>query len=153
MGISSVRLHSLNCNDQCLYEEWTLGGGSDSPAQLIADVFAWANMPIGSPIGAPTENAPRLVTRLIGSRPNPANPSAIITFSLATKGDVRLRIYDVGGRLVRVLVDELLEASAQHYEVVWDGRDDTGRRVASGVFFYQLDAPGYTSAKKLIMLK
>ena len=101
----------------------------------------------------PEESTLPLQTRLLGARPNPANPSATVTFSLASTGQVKLRIYNVGGRLVRTLVDEQLEAAAGPYEVVWDGRDDSGRALASGVFFYQLDAPGYTSAKKLILLK
>jgi hypothetical protein len=153
LGISTVRLHQLNCSDECLFEEWQLGGGPDSPAQLIADIFAWANLPIGNPIAAPAGPAPRLQTRLIGSRPNPANPSATVTFSLAERGDVRLVVYDVNGRLVRVLIEDVLDASAEPYEVVWDGRDGAGRQVASGVFFYQLDAPNYTLARKLILLK
>jgi hypothetical protein len=153
MGISSVWLHGLNCIDECLFEEWTIGGGPNSPAQLIVDIFEWANMPIGAPIAVSEVSASRLQTRLLGSRPNPANPNATITFSLASTGQVKLRMYNVGGRLVRTLVDEQLEALAEPYEVVWDGRDDSGRMLASGVFFYQLDAPGYTSAKKLILLK
>jgi hypothetical protein len=52
-----------------------------------------------------------------------------------------------------MLVDEQLEAVIEPYEVVWDGRDDSGRTLASGVFFYQFDALGYTSAKKLILLE
>jgi hypothetical protein len=150
MGISSVRLHSLNCNDQCLYEEWTLGGGPNSPAQLIADIFEWANMPIANPIGAPTESAPRLETRLIGSRPNPANPSATITFSLASAGQVRLRIYNVGGRLVRTLVDEQLEAVPEPYEVVWDGSGEAGRQVARSVYYLRLVAGDCVLQKKLV---
>jgi flagellar hook assembly protein FlgD len=94
-----------------------------------------------------------LRTRLLGSRPNPANPSARITFTLASTGQVRLRIYDVGGRLVRTLADERLEAAPEPYEILWDGRNDTGIPMASGVFLYQLDAPGYSSAKKLVLLK
>ena len=95
---------------------------------------------------------PGLATQLIGARPNPANPAATISFSLAQKGAVKLRIFDVSGRLVRTLVDEVLEAGEPH-EVAWDGTSDSGRSVGSGVFFYQLDAPGYTSAKKLVILK
>jgi hypothetical protein len=158
MGLGFSRIHDLNCADECLFDEWRMTGGASSAAQLLADMFAWANMSIGAPIGVSegegaTRGAPALSTRLIGSRPNPANPSVTIAFSLASKGSVRLRVYDVGGRLVRTLVDESLEPNAEPYEVVWDGRDEAGRAVVSGVFFYQLDAPGYTSAKKLILLK
>ena len=62
-----------------------------------------------------------------------------------------LRVYDVPGRIVRTLVDAEVVAGSR--AVVWDGRDTRGQHVGSGVFFYQLDAPGYASAKKLIILK
>jgi hypothetical protein len=153
MGVSSVYLNALNCTDECLYEEWSVGGGTNSPAQLLADVFEWANLPIGSPVAIPGQTAPPVETRLLGGHPNPANPSATILFSLARTGPVRLRVFDVTGRLVRTLVDERLESEAEPYKVVWDGRGDAGQTLASGVFFYQLDAPCFTSAKKLILLK
>jgi hypothetical protein len=153
MGADFARINSLNCTDECTFFDWTLSGGADSPAQLIADLFAWANLPIGAPIGVPEGASPARRTRLIGARPNPANPSARITYSLARRGRVSLRIFDVSGRLVRTLVDGVVEAAAEPYEVGWDGTNDAGRPVGSGVFFYQLDAPGYSSAKKLVIVR
>ncbi len=64
-----------------------------------------------------------------------------------------LRIFDVGGRVVRTLVDQVQEPVEAAFEVVWDGMNDQGQRVGSGVFFYQIDAPGFTSSKKLVILK
>jgi hypothetical protein len=158
MGVSFLRLHDLDCTDECLFDEWRMTGSASSAAQVLADLFEWANIPIGAPIGVSedareTRGAPALPTRLVGSRPNPANSSATIRFSLGVTGLVTIRVYNVAGQVVRTLVDEQLQAIAAPYEVVWDGRDDSGRGLASGVFFYQLDAPGYTSAKKLILLK
>ncbi|MGD8395683.1 MAG: hypothetical protein PVF43_09425 [Candidatus Eiseniibacteriota bacterium] len=162
MSFSFIRLHPLNCVDECQYNEWSLSKGTSdpnqtiaaSPAQFIADMFGWGGHAIGAPIGVDDPpGSPALRTQLIGARPNPANPSATISFTLAHKGDVTLKIFDVGGRLVRTLVDGELEATSAATEVIWDGLNDAGQRVGSGVFFYQLEAPGYTSAKKLVILK
>ncbi len=148
---SFVRMHDLDCTDNCLFQSWELG--SDM-AQMLSELFAWAGKPIGNPIGISEPAAvPQVATALIDARPNPANPSAKIAFTLADQGQVTLRIFDVSGRLVRTLVDEVLEASNETFERTWDGMDDAGRHVGSGVFFYQLDAPGYSSAKKLVILK
>jgi hypothetical protein len=83
--------------------------------------------------------------------PNPFNPFTRITFSVAVPGGVALRIYDISGRPIRTLVDGWRDA--ERYEVAWDGRDDTGNAVASGVYFYQLEAPGHTEAKKMVLLR
>ncbi|MGD8396739.1 MAG: hypothetical protein PVF43_14815, partial [Candidatus Eiseniibacteriota bacterium] len=147
MGVSFARVFDLNCVDECGFFDWTVSGDA---ADMISDMTAWANRPFGSPIGVPNQESPALRTQLIGARPNPANPSARITYSLAHKGHVSLRIFDVSGRLVRTLIDGVVESSPEAYEVTWDGMNDAGQRVGSGVFFYQLDAPGYTSAKKLV---
>jgi hypothetical protein len=93
------------------------------------------------------------VNALYEAEPNPANPSARIRYTIAEKGLVSLKIFDVSGRQVRTLVNEVQEPTTTGYEVVWDGMTDVGQRVSSGVFFYQIDTPGFTSAKKLVILK
>jgi hypothetical protein len=163
MSFSFIRLFPLKCVDECLFNEWSISKGlsdpsiqtiANSPAQMISDMFAWAGHPIGAPIAIEDPGgSPALHTRLIGARPNPANPSATITFSLARTGDVSLKVFDVSGRLIRTLIDGVVESSPEAFEVVWDGTNDAGQRVGSGVFFYQLQAPGYTSSKTLVILK
>jgi hypothetical protein len=91
-------------------------------------------------------------TALHQNVPNPFNPVTEIAFDLAQAGHVSLRIYDVAGRQVRLLVNERLAARANH-QVVWNGLDDSGNRVSSGVFFYRLDAPSFTSTRKMVVLK
>jgi flagellar hook assembly protein FlgD len=66
-------------------------------------------------------------------------------------GAVSLRIYDVGGRLVRTLVEGTLPAGEK--SVVWDGRDDTGRPVGSGVYFCRLAAANYRETHKMVLMK
>ena len=84
--------------------------------------------------------------------PNPFNPETTIRYSVAQAGRAVIHIYSVSGSLVRTLVDGHHAAGA--YSKRWDGRDDHGRRLASGVYFYKLETPsGTTDSKKLIMLK
>ena len=91
------------------------------------------------------------VTQLHQNVPNPFNPTTRIAFDLATAGLVRLHVYDAAGRLVRTLVDE--QRAAGRYTDTWTGVDGSGRRVGSGVYFYRLDAPGYQSTRKMVLLQ
>ncbi len=97
------------------------------------------------------EGAGGLVTRLYQNHPNPFNPRTAIKFSLAADGPAKLVIYDVNGRRVRTLVDKGLKAGT--HEVVWDGSDDAGHTVTSGVYWSQLSVGDYSSNKKMVVLK
>ena len=86
--------------------------------------------------------------------PNPFNPSTTIAFSVPTGQGaqaVRLSVHDIRGRLIRTLVDEVREPG--RYTIYWDGGDSSGRRVASGVYFYRLQAGPFSSTRKMVLLK
>ena len=84
--------------------------------------------------------------------PNPFNPATTISFELPAGGaDVSLRIYDVSGRLVRTLVHG--HGPAGSSSVTWNGEDDQGRRVASGIYFYELRTPSFSDVKKMILIE
>jgi hypothetical protein len=83
--------------------------------------------------------------------PNPFNPSTTISFTLPERTRVTLSIYDVQGKLVRTLVDDMVEEGYQ--ERVWDGEDASGNQVGSGVYFYRLTTGDRTLTKKLVLLK
>jgi hypothetical protein len=84
--------------------------------------------------------------------PNPFNPSTTIRYDVPSGGGaVTLRIYDVGGRLVRTLVEG--PQTTGRKTVIWDGKDDGGRSAASGVYFSRLQAPGYNKTLKMVLLK
>jgi flagellar hook assembly protein FlgD len=91
------------------------------------------------------------VTSLSDNFPNPFNPVTRLKFSLKEKGHVSMRVYDVSGRLVRVLVDEVREAGA--YEVVWDGANDEARRTASGIYFCRMETTDYERTLKMVLLR
>lgn len=85
------------------------------------------------------------------SYPNPFNPNTTIQYSLLETGRVRLSIYDVTGRLVRTLVDGVRNAGDQR--VLWDGKDDRGSPVGSGVYVYQLEAGRTSLTRKMSLLR
>ncbi|MBN2172327.1 MAG: hypothetical protein JW819_13490, partial [Candidatus Krumholzibacteriota bacterium] len=83
--------------------------------------------------------------------PNPFNPKTTIHFGLPAAGHARLAVFDAGGRLLRVLLDEQLPAGGN--QVTWDGRDGAGSALPSGVYFYRLDAGGERLTRSMLLLK
>jgi hypothetical protein len=83
--------------------------------------------------------------------PNPFNPDTRISFSLPRNGQVTLEIFNILGQRVRELVNEVRPAGT--YAVEWDGTDDFGKRVSSGVYFYRLNSGTEVLAKKMMLLK
>ncbi len=120
-------------------------GGNDGTARN--DV--WALTGLSSIVTGTPPTASTLA--LYPNHPNPFNPTTTIRFELAAAGRSALRIYDVRGALVRTLFDEAREAGPGI--ATWDGRDDLGRAVGSGVYFYRLTAAGESRSRKMVLLK
>ena len=88
----------------------------------------------------------------LGNHPNPFNPRTIVRFANPAEGRVRLAVYDLRGRRVRLLVDE--RRAAGRHEILWDGTDDRGAAVASGVYLVGLvDAQGGRARHKVSLLR
>ncbi|HSQ60219.1 MAG TPA: S8 family serine peptidase [Acidobacteriota bacterium] len=107
---------------------------------------------IQSPVGvetAPAAGAPRLA--LEGNRPNPFNPVTTIGFELPATGRATLRVYSVQGALVRTLLDRTLPAG--RFSVAWDGRDERGLSLGSGLYLSELIADGKRLTRKMSLLK
>jgi hypothetical protein len=98
-----------------------------------------------------TASAAPAVTRLEQNWPNPFNPVTRITFSVPADQPARLSIYDVNGKLVR----KLFEGTATRGEntFTWDGKNDRGQNVSSGVYYYKLYAGKFSDTKKMVMLR
>jgi hypothetical protein len=88
---------------------------------------------------------------LLQNFPNPFNPETTIKYALAEAADVQLRIYNILGQSVRTLVAE--RQSAGRYQIRWNGTDDRGMTVSSGVYFYQIVAGKFKDGKRLMLLK
>ena len=85
------------------------------------------------------------------SRPNPTSGPNSIAYELADAGQVSLKVYDAAGRLVRTLVQGHVAAGG--HDTFWDGRDDGGRRVASGIYFYELNVAGQRQTQKILQVR
>jgi FlgD Ig-like domain/LVIVD repeat len=83
--------------------------------------------------------------------PNPVhNGSSTIPFSLAVAGRVRIRVLDLAGKEVRVVLDELVQ-SGEH-SAIWEGRNEKGQPLPPGIYIYQLQTPGFEASRKLVRL-
>ncbi len=98
-----------------------------------------------------TVNVPAVGSSLAQNTPNPFNPTTLIRYDISAREHVTLAVYDANGRLVRTLVDETRPIGRS--EVVWDGRNDSGTSVGSGVYFYRLDAGKFSESRKMVLLK
>ena len=83
--------------------------------------------------------------------PNPFNPSTIITFALPRPSFVKLEVFNLLGQEVAVLANGQLRAGVHH--VTWDGFDNSGNSVSSGVYFFRIDAGDFTSTRKMLLIK
>jgi hypothetical protein len=107
--------------------------------------IAWLRIPTGVSIPIVFEN------KLGQNYPNPFNPSTTIGYTVASDSPVQITIFNVKGQRVATLVDAL--KTPGNYNATWDGRNDQGRLVATGVYFYRLRVGSYSSVKKMVLLK
>ncbi|MGH7490775.1 MAG: carboxypeptidase regulatory-like domain-containing protein [bacterium] len=98
----------------------------------------------------PDANVPRTV-ELYGNAPNPFNPETRIRFGLPAAMPVRVRIFNMLGEEVTMLQDGIMSAGVHH--LTWNGRDQTGRLVGSGVYLYRLESGGVLLHRKMVLLR
>ena len=136
-----------------LDDEWT--NANRFYYQLVVrDIHGNESLPISIFPGQmtdspPANDAPR--NSLRQNDPNPFNPRTTIVFSLGRTEEVRLRVFDIRGRLVSSLLEG--ERGPGEHEIQWDGTDRLGRPAASGVYFYRLDLPGWSAVKRMTLVR
>jgi hypothetical protein len=94
---------------------------------------------------------PPCSTFQLGNYPNPFNPETTISYTLPASGSVSLEIYNSRGQLVRSLMQE--EQPAGEHSLIWNGRDDSGHSVASGLYLYRIACQGKHETRKMLLLK
>ena len=120
-------------------------GSISYSAEATADAMV-ANDPTN-----PTPAAPRYELALLPNSPNPFNPQTEISFTLAEPGHVRVQVHDLAGRLVKTLADRSMDRGTQ--SMTWEGRDDSGMRVPSGVYFLRLQTGEDVRTMKMTLAK
>ncbi|MCL2062940.1 MAG: T9SS type A sorting domain-containing protein [Candidatus Cloacimonetes bacterium] len=92
-----------------------------------------------------------LMTELVGNFPNPFNPETMIKFNIAVESIVSIDIYNIRGQRVRNLLNESMKAG--FHQVLWNGEDEYGRDVGSGMYFYVMRAGDFTTVRRMVLLK
>jgi hypothetical protein len=125
--------------------------GPNSPPvrnTIVKKVVGWMNDPVNTDI---TQAEIPKAYKLNQNFPNPFNPSTTIKFDVRERGHVSLKIYNVAGQLVKTLVDKTMDARS--YSVTWDGTNNHGAKVASGVYFYKMQSKSFNQTKKMVLLR
>lgn len=89
--------------------------------------------------------------KLLNNYPNPFNPSTNIAFEIPRRENVTLKVFNINGELIKILVNQNL--SAGRYDVVWDGKNEFGADVTTGVYIYQLNAGHFSKSNRMILLR
>jgi len=113
-------------------------------SEIITVEFEWST-PYGD------EGTVPMVTSLQGNYPNPFNPKTTINFSLKEAGNVTLEIYNLKGQKVKTLLNDNMEAA--NHSVIWNGDDNKGNKVSSGIYMYRMKTKDYSKTQKMILMK
>jgi hypothetical protein len=116
-----------------------------------AFIFLVDDVEIMGGTDATDPTVPSVVTNLYGNYPNPFNPETTIRYSVAEDGPVTIDVFNSRGQLVKTLVND--SKAAGNHSVVWDGRDNNGSSVSSGIYYYKMYAGKYSSTRKMILMK
>ncbi|MEN8008049.1 MAG: FlgD immunoglobulin-like domain containing protein [Candidatus Krumholzibacteriota bacterium] len=126
-------------------------GAAIAPEDLVIDLRGTDNSKLDYTLDKVGGSATPMVFNLGANYPNPFNPLTRISFSLPEARDVVMAVYSLDGRRVATLLNET--RGAGDHEVVWMGRDDAGQLVASGTYFYRIDAGPYSQVRKMTLMK
>lgn len=136
-----------------VYTSTFLGGayGDSTQIAMLQNIYDYLTDQLEDKVdGQEITDVPQ-ATRLEQNYPNPFNPTTSIKFSLKKSSDVALKIYNSAGQLVKTLVDGKKEAD--YYDVQWNGVDEVGKPVSSGIYFYRLETDDFSQTKSMILLK
>lgn len=116
----------------------------------VDDSLVLSHQPLGTDAETLSEAIPA-VFQLYQNYPNPFNPTTVISYQLPVDSDVELLVYNLLGEKVISLVNA--RQGAGNYQVQWNGRNDAGRPVSSGVYFVRLEADGYVQIRKMLLIR
>ncbi|MEI7907305.1 MAG: T9SS type A sorting domain-containing protein, partial [Bacteroidota bacterium] len=152
--IASVGPYDINAKDTVRAAFAVISGSSLGDLIATARLAQRDYVAIGNAFGPVTKVNPEeipLTFALDQNFPNPFNPTTMIRFALPKESKVSLKVYDVIGREVRTLVNGDLAAGINTVE--WNGRNNLGQAVASGMYLYRIQAGTFVSTKKMMLLK
>ncbi|MDP2806982.1 MAG: FlgD immunoglobulin-like domain containing protein [bacterium] len=136
---------SVNIRDNGSYSFIPEPGEKTREFKIIAGQADYAKAVLGSSFALPA------VTVLMRNRPNPLSNNTVIGYQLSSTGPAKLAVYNVAGQLVKTLVNR--PQMAGRYTIAWNGKDESGRQAATGVYFYRLTANGTSAARTMNLIK
>lgn len=143
LKIETVKLENPHHSLSFIYRN---GEGTNSTHTRVEPTFSTIALSLSGANGIlPTEYS------IEQNYPNPFNPKTNISFALPVSGNVSIAVYNVLGQEVKSLVDQPMEAG--HHTITWDGTNNGGSQVSSGVYFYRITAGTFTESRKMMMLK
>jgi hypothetical protein len=128
---------------------WQFNGPPSTNQEVVIDQFTF--VPAGGVAGIPVDVPVSGVSHLSLAAPNPFSAHTTIRYDMRKGGNAEIVVYDVLGRPVRVLVSGFVQAG--DHDIFWDGRDDSGERVAPGAYLYQLRTDDVVETRKFVVLK
>lgn len=148
-------------SDILTFAAWTVPSGPDTIFEvayrtlLAGDVYPGNDEVtyevFAKDFGVAEDVSKPFVFRLHQNRPNPIRNTALIKYSIPARGNVVLKIYNIAGQCVKTLVNGEMKAGV--HTVTWDGRDENGKTMAAGIYFYRLVAGNNKAIKKLVLLR
>lgn len=126
-----------------------VGSGSGDEVSEWVDYDPWLTQSVGVTEILSSTSHVRLM--LFQNYPNPFTHSTTIAYELPVDDDVRLKIYNLNGQVIRILVDT--REGKGYHKVGWNGQDHSGKRVADGIYFYGIETGNYTVIRKMVVLR
>ncbi len=154
-GNQMAAIANYNGTDNPVFARRNWWGAAPPTGRVFLGYVLWQpylSAPGGAVVSSVDDESIPVSFDLAPNVPNPFNPVTTLSFAVpAPGGDVEIAVYDIAGRRTALLASGHRDAG--RYTVVWDGSDDGGRRVASGVYFARMVASDYVTMRKMILLK
>ncbi len=132
--------------EEGVYPDYLIVNSDDPNARVVQLSLMGSATPVANEDGVNP-----VITELGANYPNPFNPTTTISFSLKESGPVAINIYNILGQKVKTLHSG--DTPAGRHNLTWNGKDDSNKDVASGVYFYKMQSREYTNTRKMILMK
>jgi len=136
-----------------MYDDYTWGSSVQTPpiGQADGGSVMYFELEFVFPVSSDDATVPPLAHLLKPNFPNPFNPSTTIIYTIPQTANTNLSIYNLKGQLVKTLVNDTVNVG--EHRVVWNGTDNNGQSVSSGVYFYRLTTNGHSETRKMMLMK
>lgn len=154
LGVAGVRVEQPAANWKAVFLGFGLEGVNNSLGirdTLLSRIFQWFSAVTGFNEFTDQNTSPLNTFYLEKNYPNPFNSQTVISYQLPTQAEVRLEVYNILGQKIRTLLDQSQPAGSYH--LIWDGKDQNGIEMTSGLYFYRIQTGSFTTVRKMLLVK